>query len=49
MFFNSDVTSNEVIGTHFIDLHEISNEGQKNKGGIVFNPEYKEFVLETCF
>lgn len=35
---DSDVTSNEVIGTHFIDLDEISNKGQRNKGG--FMPMY---------
>jgi len=34
IWYFSDVTSNEVIGTHFLDLNEISNEGQKNKGGI---------------
>jgi len=37
---DSDISANEVIGTHFLDLDEISNSGAKNKGGFmpIFGP-----------
>ena len=39
---DSDISSNEVIGTHFIDLSEICHSGEKNTGGFMptFGPSW---------
>ena len=44
----SDAVGDAVIGTHFLDLSSISNDGDKGTTFIVFENHSKKLILQKC-